>query len=344
MTRSRGAGNPGAAGGLAPHVPVLARQVIELLAPRDGGIYVDATFGAGGHTRLILEAADCRVIGIDRDPEVIAMGADLVEAAHGRLTLLQDRFSALEDVLASTGVDAVDGVLIDLGVSSMQLDQPERGFSFRNDGPLDMRMGSSETSAADVLAVASERELAKIIAVLGEERFARQVARMIVASRADGPISTTGALARIVEKVVRARPGEIHPATRTFQALRMFVNQELEEVAAALPAAERALAPGGRLAVIAFHSLEDRIVKRFITARSRLPVVSRHQPPATGGAPSFTSLTPKAVIADAQEIATNPRARSAKLRAAQRTPAPPSSAAVEAVPDMLTPADLMRSR
>jgi len=344
MTRSRGAGSSGAAGGLAPHIPVLARQVVELLAPRDGGVYVDATFGAGGHTQLILAAADCRVIGIDRDADVIAMGAGLVEAAGGRLMLFQDRFSALADVIASAGLAAVDGVLIDLGVSSMQLDRPERGFAFRHDGPLDMRMGSSGPSAADVVAAASERDLARIIAVLGEERFARPVARAIVARRAEEPILTTGALATIIQTVVHARAGEIHPATRTFQALRMFVNEELGEVAAALPAAERVLAPGGRLAVIAFHSLEDRIVKRFITARSRVAPVSRHAPPVSGAAPSFASLTPKALVADAEETAANPRARSAKLRGAERTQAPPSPASVEAVPDVPALDDVMRRR
>lgn len=344
MTRGRDAGKPAGAGGLAPHIPVLGRRVVDLLAPRDGALYVDATFGAGGHTRLILEAADCRVIGIDRDQSAIALGADLVEAAQGRLILVQDRFSELEQVLASLSVAAVDGIVIDLGVSSMQLDQGERGFSFRHDGPLDMRMGGAGPTAADLVAVASERDLAAIIATLGEERFARPVARAIVAERERGRIDTTRALASIVEKVVRARPGEIHPATRTFQALRMAVNEELDELAAALAAAERVLAPGGRLAVISFHSLEDRIVKRFLAVRSRAAAVSRHQPLAPAQPSTFDLLTPRAVIADADEIAINPRARSAKLRAAERTEAPPSAKPVEALPRVPALVDVMRGR
>jgi 16S rRNA (cytosine1402-N4)-methyltransferase len=316
----------------APHVSVLADEVIECLSPQHGGLYIDATFGAGGHTRRILDAANCRVIGIDRDPNAIALGADLVEQANGRLILTQDRFSELENVLVGLGQNGADGILIDLGVSSMQLDQPERGFSFRFGGPLDMRMGASEVSAEDVIARGSERDLARIIATLGEERHARAVARAIVAARSERAIQTTSALADIIGRVVRSRPGEIHPATRTFQALRMFVNEELEEIASALIAAERVLRPGGRLAVISFHSLEDRMVKRFLSSRSRAPAVSRHQPKVSGEAPSFVLLTNKAVVADADEIARNPRARSAKLRAAERTANPPHTTAVEAMP------------
>ncbi|HEX2216222.1 MAG TPA: 16S rRNA (cytosine(1402)-N(4))-methyltransferase RsmH [Xanthobacteraceae bacterium] len=344
MTRGRGIGSPGAAGGLAPHIPVLARRVVEFLAPRDGALYVDATFGAGGHSRLILDAADCRVIGIDRDQSAIALGADLVEAAQGRLVLVEERFSDLQNVLASMNVAAVDGVVIDLGVSSMQLDQPQRGFSFRHDGPLDMRMSGSGPTAADVIAAATERDLAAVVRVLGEERFARQIARAIVSQRERAPIRTTRALADIVGSVVHARPGDIHPATRTFQALRMFVNQELEELAAALAAAERVLSPTGRLVVIAFHSLEDRIVKRFLTARSRAPAVSRHQPPVGAHAATFRMLTPKAIVADNQEVAANPRARSAKLRAAERTPAPPSPMAIETYGELPALADMLRGR
>ena len=330
MTGGRGTGPSGAAGGPAPHVPVLARRVVEFLAPRDGGLYLDATFGAGGHTRLILDAADCRVIGIDRDQDAVALGAALVEAAAGRLVLIQDRFSALESALASASVDAVDGIVLDLGVSSMQLDEPERGFSFRHDGPLDMRMGASGPSAADVVAAAPERELAAIIATLGEERHARAVARAIAARRQEAPIRTTRALADIVSRVVRARVGDIHPATRTFQALRMFVNEELQELAQGLAAAERVLAPGGRLVAISFHSLEDRLVKRFLAGRSRAAAVSRHRPAPRVGAASFRLLTPKPVVPDANEVAANPRARSARLRAAERT----AAAAIEA-PDPL---------
>src|SRR5262245_1774969 len=311
------------AGGLARHVPVLVRRVVEHLAVRVGGLYVDATFGAGGYTREILSAADCRVIGIDRDRSAIARGADLVEASGGRLTLVEDRFSHLASVMPSLGHDAIDGVVLDLGVSSMQLDEPERGFSFRLQGPLDMRMGGSGPSAADVVAGVCERDLAAIIATLGEERHARAVARAIVRARAEAPIVTTRALADIVSRVVHARPGAIHPATRTFQALRIFVNEELAELAAGLAAAERVLKPSGRLVVVAFHSLEDRIVKTFLNERSRSGGGSRHQPAIKGPAPTFRLLTRRPIAPDDAEIAANPRARSAKLRAAERTEAAP---------------------
>ena len=313
----------GVAGGSALHIPVLARPAIGLLAARDGGVYVDGTFGAGGHTRLILESAHCRVIGLDRDQDAIALGAGLVEAEGGRLVLIQSRFSELDDAVGSTGLGPVDGVLLDVGVSSMQLDQPDRGFSFRQDGPLDMRMSGEGPSAADVIAQASQRDLAAIIGTLGEERYAGAVARAVVAHRAEAPILTTAALADIVGRVVRSRPGEIHPATRTFQGLRIFVNDELRELLEALHAAERVLASGGRLVVISFHSLEDRIVKRFLTERSRVPSVSRYQPVGSYAPRSFRLLTGKAVTADAEEVANNPRARSAKLRAAERTPEAP---------------------
>lgn len=322
MTAGSDAGKPAVAGGLARHVPVLGRRVVEFLDVHDGGVYIDATFGAGGYTRAILAAAECRVIGIDRDQSAIARGADVVDAADGRLTLVEDRFSNLAEVARSLGQDCVDGVVFDLGVSSMQLDEAERGFSFRFDGPLDMRMGQAGPSAADVVAQASEGALAAIIATLGEERFARGVARAIVAARGQAPIRTTRALAEIVAGVVHARPGAIHPATRTFQALRMFVNQELEELAAALPAAEHILKPGGRLVAVAFHSLEDRLVKTFLAQRGRRGGSSRHVPAIAQPAPSFRLLTPRPVLPDAAEIAENPRARSAKLRAAERTDAP----------------------
>jgi 16S rRNA (cytosine1402-N4)-methyltransferase len=344
MTRGRDTGLSGVAGGPAPHIPVLARRVVEYLAPRDGGVYVDGTFGAGGHTRLILDAADCRVIGIDRDQSAVAAGFGLVEAYGERLLLTQDRFSEIESVLQSIGVSAVDGIVLDVGVSSIQLDQAERGFSFRNDGPLDMRMGRDGPSAADVIAVASERDLARIIATLGEERFARLVARAIVARREQAPITTTRALADIVGSVVRTKPGEIHPATRTFQALRIFVNEELQELAAGLAAAERVLKPGGRIVVIAFHSLEDRIVKRFLAGRSRRPSISRHQPEAQSAAPSFRMLTPKVVTPDDDEAAQNPRARSAKLRAAERTDAASIAADLDVLPPLPSLDDIMRGR
>jgi 16S rRNA (cytosine1402-N4)-methyltransferase len=293
-----------------------------MLRPRDGGIYVDATFGAGGYSRAILDTAGSRVIGIDRDRSAIAGGFDLVDRSAGRLTLVEDRFSNLAEICAAQGADAVDGVVMDVGVSSMQLDQAGRGFSFRQEGPLDMRMGKDGPTAADVVANASEADLANIIYIFGEERYSRSVARAIVAARKEAPITTTRALADIVAKVVRSKPNEIHPATRTFQGLRIFVNEELDELHLALSAAERVLKPGGRLVVVSFHSLEDRIVKDFLNARGRLGGGSRHLPEMAQAAPSFEILTKRPVTPDDAEIAANPRARSAKLRAAERTAAP----------------------
>ncbi len=325
MTAGSGSRNA-VAGGLARHIPVLGRRAVEMLAVRAGGTYLDGTFGAGGFARLLLDAADCRVIAIDRDQTAISAGADLVKEAGGRLILVEERFSALARVARGLGHDAVDGVVLDLGVSSMQLDQAERGFSFRLDGPLDMRMAAVGPSAADVIALASERDLAAIIATLGEERHARAVARAIVRARNQAPIRTTGALADIVGRVVHVRPGAIHPATRTFQALRIFVNEELDELAAALAAAETILRPGGRLVVIAFHSLEDRIVKTFLAERGRRSAGSRHVPQVKQPAPTFRILTGRPITPDEGEVAGNPRARSAKLRAAERTDAPPLEA------------------
>ena len=304
------------------HVPVLGREAVEHLAPHDGGAYVDATFGAGGYSRAILKIPGTRVIGIDRDRSAIAGGFELVDASDGRLTLVEDRFSNLEDICKAQGISQVDGVVMDVGVSSMQLDQSERGFSFRLNGPLDMRMGGDGPTAADVIARASETDLANIIYIFGEERHSRGVARAIVAARKEAPITTTRALADIVSRVVRAKPNEIHPATRTFQALRIFVNEELDELHAALVAAEHVLKPGGRLVVVSFHSLEDRIVKNFLNERGKRGGGSRHLPETEQTEPSFDILTKRPVVADDSEIASNPRARSAKLRAAQRTDAP----------------------
>jgi len=333
------------AGGPARHIPVLARQAFEALAPRAGGLYIDGTFGAGGHTRAILDVAGTRVIAIDRDRNAIAAGSALAEAAAGRLTLIEDRFSNLDHVAHSLGHEAVDGILLDIGVSSMQLDEPERGFSFRNDGPLDMRMAHEGICAADLVNAASERDLASIIATLGEERFARNVARAIVKTRVEGPITTTRQLAEIVASVVRAHPGELHPATRTFQALRMFVNDELGELTQALVAAERMLKAGGRLVVISFHSLEDRIVKTFLAERGRVRAGSRHQPEAAQAAPSFAILTRKPVGADEEEVRRNPRSRSAKLRAAERTAAAPHATdPAHLLPRLPKLADVMRQR
>jgi len=285
------------------------------------------------------------VIGIDRDRRAIALAADLVEQAAGRLELIEDRFSNLEAILHDSGAPAVDGVVFDLGVSSMQLDEAERGFSFRFAGPLDMRMGSGGPSAADIVARASERDLAMIVSTLGEERHARAVARAIVKARQQEPVTTTQALADIVSRVVHTRDHAIHPATRTFQALRIFINDELAELAHGLVAAERVLKTGGRLVVVAFHSLEDRIVKSFLAGRGPLRAGSRHQPEVIGAAPSFQVLTRRPETPDEAEIVANPRARSAKLRAAERTAAPPHSSDIDALlPRLPTLSDIMRGR
>ncbi|MPZ57700.1 MAG: 16S rRNA (cytosine(1402)-N(4))-methyltransferase RsmH [Rhizobiales bacterium] len=343
MTAGSGPGTPVVAGGLARHIPVLARAAIGYLSVRDGGIYLDATFGAGGYARLILDTAGSAVLAIDRDPDAIAAGADLVETSGGRLTLTQGHFSELDAIAQAHDIAATNGVVLDVGVSSMQLDDPSRGFSFRHDGPLDMRMGADGPSAADVIAAASERNLAAVIATLGEERHARAVARAIVRARREVPIRTTAALADVVSRVVHSRPGDIHPATRTFQALRILVNNELGELAAALAAAERILKPGGRLVVVAFHSLEDRIVKTFLADRSRTGGGSRHQPEIVRPLPTFTVLTRRPVTAEPSEIAANPRARSAKLRAAERTTAPPRADDVASLlPRLPSLADILR--
>jgi 16S rRNA (cytosine1402-N4)-methyltransferase len=307
------------------HIPVLGRQAVEMLAPRQSGIYVDATFGAGGYSRAILDIAGTRVIGIDRDRSAISGGFELVDRSGGRLTLVEDRFSNLAEICAAQGVSSIDGVVMDVGVSSMQLDEASRGFSFRLGGPLDMRMGHQGPTAADVIARASEADLANIIYIFGEERHSRAVARAIVAARKEAPIATTRALADIVSKVVRSKVGEIHPATRTFQGLRIFVNEELDELHLALSAAERVLKPGGRLVVVSFHSLEDRIVKTFLGERAKAGGGSRHLPEIAQEAPSFQILTKRPLTPDDEEISVNPRARSAKLRAAERTNAPAHS-------------------
>jgi 16S rRNA (cytosine1402-N4)-methyltransferase len=322
------------------HIPVLGREAVEMLAPREGGIYVDATFGAGGYSRAILDIARTRVIGIDRDRSAVAGGFVLVDRSGGRLTLVEDRFSNLAEICAAQGVTSVDGVVMDVGVSSMQLDEADRGFSFRIDGPLDMRMGHEGPSAADVIAKASEADLANIIYIFGEERHSRAVARAIVAARKEAPITTTRALADIVAKVVRSKPNEIHPATRTFQGVRIFVNEELDELHHALSAAERVLKPGGRLVVVSFHSLEDRIVKNFFVERAKSGGGSRHLPEVAQAAPSFRILTKRPITPGEDEISVNPRARSAKLRAAERTVAPAFGA--RALPEWPVLSDVMR--
>jgi 16S rRNA (cytosine1402-N4)-methyltransferase len=319
---------------------VLSREAVEMLSPRAGGTYVDATFGAGGYSRSILGVAGTRVIGIDRDRTAIADGFELVDRSEGRLTLVEDRFSNLAEICATEGMIGVDGVVMDVGVSSMQLDQAVRGFSFRLDGPLDMRMGQAGPTAADVIAKASEAELADIIYLFGEERHSRALARAIIAARKEAPITTTRALADIVARVVRSKPGDIHPATRTFQGLRIFVNEELDELQTALEAAERVLKPGGRLAVVSFHSLEDRIVKNFFAARAKTGGGSRHLPEVKQVTQSFRLLTRKPVTPGDSELAANPRARSAKLRAAERSDAPAHARA--AAPSWPKLSDVMR--
>ena len=301
------------------HQTVLLAATVTLLAPRDGATYVDGTFGGGGLAAALLAAAACRVVGVDRDRQAIAAGAALRRRHPDRLILVEDRFGAMEQVLAGHGISAVDGIAFDLGVSSMQIDRAERGFSFRFDGPLDMRMDAAGTSAEELVNTLPERRLAELIERYGEERHARRVARAIVAAR---PLRRTAELAAIVRETVPYRGSGPDPATRTFQALRMEVNDELGELERGLLAAERLLAPGGRLVAIAFHSLEDRCVKSFLGARSLPLPVSRHRPVVPQPPPSFRLLTRRALRPGAGEIALNPRARSARLRAAERTAAP----------------------
>jgi 16S rRNA (cytosine1402-N4)-methyltransferase len=319
------------------HRPVLLAEVLRLLAPVDGGIYVDGTFGAGGYSSAILESADCRVLGIDRDPRAIADGATLTDRFAGRLTLIEGRFGEMTDLLAAEGVAAADGVALDLGVSSMQLDEAERGFSFRAAGPLDMRMSREGPSAADLVNGLPEAELADILFRYGEEKRSRAIARAIIRRRGQAPITRTDELAAVVHSVTGPkRPGRgqsaIDPATRSFQALRIAVNDELGELDRGLVGAEALLRPGGRLAVVSFHSLEDRRVKQFLRQRSgRSPQASRHLP--AGGremAPSFRRCPGDEAVAGEAEVAHNPRARSARLRGAERSEAPPWGAMREA--------------
>ncbi|MDF1685143.1 MAG: 16S rRNA (cytosine(1402)-N(4))-methyltransferase RsmH [Parvibaculaceae bacterium] len=306
----------------SPHYSVMLDEVLDALAPKDGGVYVDGTFGAGGYSKALLDAADCRVIGIDRDPTALASGQALVEAYAGRLTLLDGCFGNMESLVRETGVDGVDGIALDVGVSSMQLDQGMRGFSFQSEGPLDMRMSREGVSAADVVNHMEEADIARILFLYGEEKRSRAVAREIVRVRAEKPIKTTLELARLVATVIKPRATQrINPATRTFQALRIYVNQELHELGHGLAGAEALLVPGGRLAVVSFHSLEDRIVKRFFAERTgRAGRGSRHMPEMPDQAkPSFAEVTRRAATAGEAELVENARSRSAKLRAGERT-------------------------
>ncbi|MCE8553942.1 16S rRNA (cytosine(1402)-N(4))-methyltransferase RsmH [Ruegeria pomeroyi] len=301
-----------------PHIPVLLRPLLAAVAPVSG-VWLDGTFGAGGYTRGLLAAGADRVIAVDRDPLAFELAADWAGEYGDRLVMQQGVFSRMDEYASD-----LDGVVLDLGVSSMQLDLAERGFSFMKDGPLDMRMSQEGPSAADLVNTATEADLADILFHYGEERASRRIARAIVKARAEAPIETTLQLAAIVESCLpRPKPGQSHPATRSFQALRIAVNAEYDELFEGLMAAERALKPGGKLAVVTFHSIEDRMVKRFLQARAgRSGRANRYAPETVEDAPRFELLTRKAVGPDDQELAENPRARSAKLRVAIRTDAP----------------------
>jgi 16S rRNA (cytosine1402-N4)-methyltransferase len=323
-------GTPTAEGvrrGTQRHIPVLLPEVLAALAPQPGERFIDATFGAGGYTSALLDAAaGIRVLAIDRDPTAIRAARPLAEASAGRLTLVEGRFGELDQMAEAAGFAPADGVVLDIGVSSMQLDDPERGFSFQGDGPLDMRMSGSGPTAADMVNTAEDSDIADILFHLGDERRSRAIARAIVARRGERPFARTAELVEVVERVLgRGKLGGRHPATRTFQALRIYVNDELGELVQGLAAAERVLKPGGRLAVVTFHSLEDGIVKRFLKARAEAAKQgSRHLPPGAtpAHAPSFQLHNHRPVSPGDAELDANPRARSAKLRAAVRTNAP----------------------
>jgi 16S rRNA (cytosine1402-N4)-methyltransferase len=302
-----------------PHIPVLLRPLLDAVAPVSG-LWLDGTFGAGGYARGLLEAGAGQVIGVDRDPLAFEMASAWVGDYGDRLKLVEGTFSQLD----SYSDVPLDGVVLDLGVSSMQLDRADRGFSFMKDGPLDMRMSQSGPTAADIVNEASEAELADIIFQYGEERASRRIAKAIVAARAKAPFETTLQLAAVIESVLpRGKPGQSHPATRTFQAIRIAVNDEFGELLAGLQAAERALKPGGKLAVVTFHSLEDRVVKRYLAARSGgAGRANRYAPAVEEEKPQFQLLSRRAIGPDDDELAVNPRSRSAKLRVAQRTDAP----------------------
>jgi 16S rRNA (cytosine1402-N4)-methyltransferase len=306
---------------MSGHVPVMLDEVLATLAPRDGGIYLDGTFGGGGYARAILEQASCTLWAIDRDPDAIERGASLMARFPGRLHLLHGQFGDMVSLLDQAGVTELDGIVLDLGISSFQIDDPDRGFSFRHDGPLDMRMGKHGTSAADLVNTLPESALADVLYELGEERASRRIAHAIVAARLEAPIETTGRLAEIIRSVLPPDRSGNHPATRSFQALRIKVNDELRQIEDALTQAVGLLSPGGRLVVVAFHSLEDRIVKRFMTqATGRSGSPSRHNPAGllTRDTPNFRLLTARALRPGSDETNQNPRSRSARLRALER--------------------------
>ena len=310
------------------HAPVMLREVVDAIAPQAGETIIDATFGWGGYTRGFLEAAPCVVYGIDRDPTAAARAVVVGAEFPGRFTFVDGRFGDMIELMDGAGVTAVQGVAFDVGVSSMQLDDPERGFSFQKDGPLDMRMAGRESDAPDAAELVNnedEAEIARIIWLYGEERNSRRIARAIVAARKTKPITRTLELAEIVARVSGGvLPHKMHPATRTFQALRIHVNDELGQLEMGLRAAERLLAPHGRLAVVSFHSLEDRAVKEFVRARAgRTPSPSRHAPPRTiEREATLRDLTRRPVLPTESEVAANPRARSARLRVAEKLGVP----------------------
>jgi 16S rRNA (cytosine1402-N4)-methyltransferase len=328
------------------HIPVLLAQMLAALAPKAGETYIDATFGAGGYSRAILDAADCTVLALDRDSQAVRDALPVTQDFPNRLTVVEAPFSRMEEVarvhLSRDSTSATpsvftppDGIVLDIGVSSMQIDEAGRGFSFQRNGPLDMRMGAAGRTAADVVNETAEEDLANILYDLGEERRSRAIARAIVRQREMAPLTTTAELASLVSRVLGYKQGggkkghASHPATRTFQALRIHVNDELGELEQALEQAERLLKPGGRLVVVTFHSLEDRIVKRFFTERTgRTPAASRHQPgsimgmASTGHEPRFRFVNPRPISPEDDELSVNPRARSARLRFAERTGAP----------------------
>lgn len=307
------------------HTPVLLHEVIEALSPKDNGIYIDGTFGRGGYSRALLTTAQTRVFGIDRDPDAVQVGQELAEEFKPRFTILQGPFGAMDVLLAGEQINQVDGIALDIGVSSPQINEAERGFSFQSDGPLDMRMSQSGPTAADIVNKMTERDLADLIYTCGEERHSRRVAKKIIEARSEGPITRTKQLAEIIRRAVPRSNDGIDPATRTFQALRIHVNDELGELRRGLAAAEILLKPQGRLAVVSFHSLEDRVVKEFMRQRSGMSGnVSRHMPANddTAPTPTFRLLTRKPQTPSPEELHLNPRAASAKLRVAERTNAP----------------------
>lgn len=307
------------------HIPVLLAEVLHEMAARDGEVLVDGTFGAGGYSRALLDSAACTVWGIDRDPAALERARPLEAAYGGRLRVLEGKFGDMADLLATQKVAQVDAIVLDIGVSSPQIDTPERGFSFRFDGPLDMRMGADGPTAADVVNTTEEDDLANILYNYGEERLSRRVARAIVARRATQPFTRTADLADVIRSCVPKSKDGIDPATRSFQGLRIYVNDELGELERALSAAERLLAPGGRLCIVTFHSLEDRVVKEFMRQRSgNVPGPSRHVPGpvAAAPAPTFRLLSKSGTAPGKAEQVANPRARSARLRTAIRTQAP----------------------